>query len=399
MGLVKRDWEEFLERGWSAPDKLVCSECVEDEFLKGLIQSNASARQCDYCGKRTRQVSAAPVEVIMPAVASALNYFYAEPTAAGVPYDGGWVFEPIYTADALMEIPFDAHDDLFEDVVDAFSNTAWVAAADGHWASSHRNEYWSLAWQSFAETVKHRSRYFFQSAESDEDDWIHRSPVDVLELVGRIAGELGLLASIPAETTLFRVRERVGNADWASSADELSAPPNYMANAGRMNPAGISYLYVAKTESGALAEVLRGPPCRGVVARFATTRTLELLDLTRLPALPSIFDEEKRMDWEAILFLSDFVADISRPVHKDGREHITYVPSQVVSEYFSQVFTTAAGERLDGIAYPSAISDGSVNVALFPRGNHDAFGDVVTFSGAHEVSLETWDKFSKAICG
>ena len=71
MGQAKREWEEYEARGWSAPDKHVCPNCVEDEFLKTLIRNNASTKKCNYCGKRTAKPSAAPVESIMPAVASA----------------------------------------------------------------------------------------------------------------------------------------------------------------------------------------------------------------------------------------------------------------------------------------------------------------------------------------
>lgn len=397
MGLVKREMEELEAQGWSAPDKVVCPDCVEDEFLQNLIRQNACACRCDYCGKRTRGASAAPVEVIMPAVASALGYYYAEPTEAGVPYDGGWVVEPVYTVDALMGVPFNADDELYEDVVNSFSNTAWVSAAEGHWMSSHCHEEWSWAWEAFAEKVKHHSRYFFMASVDRSDDWRQHRPLDVLELVGEMAVQLGLLTSLPENTNLFRVRERVGDADWEISDEQLGAPPNHLANAGRMNPAGISYLYLSKTKTGAQAEVLRGPPCHAVVARFETVRSLPVLDLTLLPPVPSVFDDTQRRVREVVLFLNGFVADICQPVQKDGREHIHYVPSQVVSEYFAQVFKTPDGQQLDGIMYPSAISPGNVSLALFPRDGRDAFGDAVKFVNGANLELATWAEFSEAI--
>ncbi len=395
MGQAKREWEEYEERGWAAPDKYVCSNCVEDDFLKDLIRSSASKRQCDYCGKRTRELSAAPVESIMPAVASALGYFYAEPTHAGVPYDGGWVFEPTHTADALMGVPFECHDDLFEDVANSFSNTAWIAAADGHWASSHRNEEWSGEWHKFSEIVKHRSRHFFMASTKESD--FHPSPLQVLELVGNMAARLELLTSLASATKLYRVRERIGGADWPICAEQVGAPPSQLANAGRMNPAGISYLYLSMTQGGALAEVLRGPPCQAAIAAFEVVDVLAILDLTSLPQLPSVFDEANRRMREVILFLADFVDDICQPVQKDGREHINYVPSQVVSEYFAQVFKTSDGKALDGIVYPSAVSPGSVNLALFPRDEREPFAHAVKYVYGDEVVLNNWADFSKMI--
>ena len=54
------------------------------------------------------------------------------------------------------------------------------------------------------------------------------------------------------------------------------------------------------------------------------------------------------------------------PLKKNGMEHIEYVPSQVVSEYFALVFDVSNGECLDGILYPSAIKTNGRNLVLFP---------------------------------
>ena len=91
------------------------------------------------------------------------------------------------------------------------------------------------------------------------------------------------------------------------------------------------------------------------------------------------------------------MADICQPVQKDGREHINYVPSQVVSEYFAQVFKTPEGKMLDGIVYPSAVALGSVNLALFPRSGNVPFAHAVRFVEGEEVALNSWAEFSKKI--
>ena len=85
MAGVMRLLEEAESRGYYDTDKIVCSICIEESALQTVIRKQGIAEQCDYCGKRTRKPSAAAVESIMPAVASALGYYYAEPTHAGVP--------------------------------------------------------------------------------------------------------------------------------------------------------------------------------------------------------------------------------------------------------------------------------------------------------------------------
>ena len=52
---------------------------------------------------------------------------------------------------------------------------------------------------------------------------------------------------------------------------------------------------------------------------------------------------------------------------KDGREHIDYVPSQVICEYLAQIFQTTESDRLAGIIYPSSVVDGGKNLVVFPE--------------------------------
>jgi hypothetical protein len=136
-----------------------------------------------------------------------------------------------------------------------------------------------------------------------------------------------------------------------------------------MNPAGIAYFYLAASAETAVAETLRGDPRKYLVATFRTSAAFPILDLSALPPLPSIFDAGRQYEREALLFLRDFVRDISVPIARDGREHIDYVPSQIVSEYFAQVAVGPSGEKIRGLAWNSAV-DGGKNVVLFPMQSH-----------------------------
>ncbi|MGE6695999.1 RES family NAD+ phosphorylase [Sphingobium limneticum] len=62
--------------------------------------------------------------------------------------------------------------------------------------------------------------------------------------------------------------------------------------------------------------------------------------------------------------MSAFIDDIARISARDGREHIDYVPAQIVTEYFRRVFRIDDA-ALDGIIYPSTRSAQGRNIALF----------------------------------
>lgn len=46
MGLVKSLWIESQKRGWDAPEKFACSECVAHQCLKQIVEAEAKSVQC-----------------------------------------------------------------------------------------------------------------------------------------------------------------------------------------------------------------------------------------------------------------------------------------------------------------------------------------------------------------
>ena len=52
------------------------------------------------------------------------------------------------------------------------------------------------------------------------------------------------------------------------------------------------------------------------IGEFVNQRHLNLIDFTKIPKLPSIFDEEQRALRNAIRFLRSFVNDLSKPISK-----------------------------------------------------------------------------------
>lgn len=399
MGHAKTEMMDAEERGWYEPDGHVCTDCVDDEYLKGVIRLHDGHTLCDYCGQLTIENSAAPVAVLMVPIARAVFHYFNDPTQAGVVYDGEWMATLTGTHDVLLRIRLGCHDQLFADIADAFVYTEWVRAADGQWLNSQPHEELSALWNRFVDTIKHEVRFFFQhtSVTQSATPW-ERDPQSILQTIADMVNDLDLLILITVNTLLFRVRERSEGATWEVNEDQMGAPPHENSRAGRMNPAGISYLYLALEQESALAEVLRCPPCVAVIAQFHTQRKLKVLDLTNLPELPSIFDDSKRKSREALLFLENFIAEISRPVRKDGCEHIDYVPSQVVCEFFAQIFKVTDDQHLDGIVYPSAVRPGGCNLVLFPtkRGYERSF-DQVEFVKACEQSFTDWADFSAAL--
>lgn len=376
MGFVKSDWMEAQDQGWCAVDKRVCARCVNDTALKDALKSQACSGRCDYCGRRGRVV---PVEVLQEAVYATVWTYYHEPTDAGVPWDGGFIIDPIEIDEVFSELGFDGHSELLSDIIGADMGNGWVAAADGHWASAHEHEVLLSSWSSFEDVIKHKTRFHFGQA----GETFTAGPQEIEP--GRMLGVLGerlrpYIRPIEAGTVAYRVRVRGLTETWKPCASELGAPPPDVARAGRMNPAGIPYLYMAFDIATALRESGVSSETIGdvFVASFEVVETLWVIDLTRLKKPPSVFDVDRKREREEALFAHGFVDAISKPVTKNGREHIEYVPSQVVCEYLAQVFSPGSGVMLGGIVFPSSVHANGKNLVVFPsdRGLDQSFNGV-----------------------
>lgn len=360
-------------------------DCVGEEYLVEAGGGSGEGK-CDYCdGGR---FGAGPVSRIVELVAPALQRYFADPGKAGAIRDEGeWLIDTVGTEEALRELWPDCGTELLRDVANAFHDTEWVPC-NGHFLDMHDHERFTHTWHHFAKMAKHRTRYFLDRKEREfgRDPWMEfPTPAEFLKRIGELVNELCLLRSLEKHETLYRVRQE-GDSKRFDKFRDLGPPPDEKATAGRMNPAGIAYFYLARELETAAGEVVDKPPARIAIGKFRTKDELVVLDLTCLPEPPSVFDLDQYDRYQAIVFLQDFVDQISRPVAKDGMEHIEYVPSQIVCEYFAQVFARRHEMRpVDGIAYRSAVVPGGQNVVLFPPEGRRRWEDLAELADTDHI--------------
>lgn len=367
MGIVKSQWLEQEERGWTDPETWVCQRCVgDDSHLRHLVRKNlGGATCCSYCDCKARK--AAPVSSIMGSVLHGVKYRYSDEASAGCPYDRDLTIENLSSRDAL-EQTLDAEgiewpESLVNDVADSFTNTGWVDAPDGSWMGSHEYERLHWSWESFARAVKHQSRFHFQRkarARSYGDDIVNVH--EMLPFLGRLVRKHRIVRKLQPSMVLKRIRAGIH----PHSMTDLGPPPPEIASALRMNPAGIPYLYLAFDEKTAIAETRVKPRKMVTVSDWAPTHELRVIDLSKLPASPSVFSNERRRH-DMVQFLYKFSEEISKPADSQSRADIHYAPTQVVSEYFAQVFKFSDGRQADGLIYNSSLVPTGKNLVLFPR--------------------------------
>ena len=364
---------------FAAEGKFVCADCFSDDSLRSAVRGAVCATQCDFCGMAAHaNPIAAPLDdVVRIDVVRIINdciLQHYDDAAACLPYDGreggyqGWtvdtwdLVEEIGLEEALAE---DA-DDLLGTIRSALGERTWCERDPG---LLRGHEVLSYSWEYFADYIKHERRFFFMSerpayAEGDGGDSF-LAPADMLAEIASRCLTLGLFKCFPAGTKLFRARED-GAPPFTTPLD-LGPPPSQNAKQNRMSPAGVVMTYLAEDTGTALAETVPNDGTKVgatfAVAEFATTTDLLVVDLSAEPGVPSIFDVEHAPERNALIFLRKFVVEMAKPIERDDRVHVEYVPTQAVTEYLR---TGLQLRDLDvhGLRYKSA-QGGGVCVVLF----------------------------------
>ena len=367
MGQMKELMLEQMEGGYAQNlgERYVCPACVTDPFVIAELEESLEDKACTYCGT----VPSADMVVLLDQISDYLSTEFEDP-ANSLLYDGregGYQGVTDNGYDIVMDLyPWSDREDLVEDVATAFSDRLWCEQDYGRLKD---DDMLRIGWERFSDLIKHHTRHLFfdtSSNKSTQDEGI--PPSQMLIALGDLANDLNLFSRIPMGSEIFRARVHEEGLS-PSTAKELGPPPKEAAVlSNRMSPAGISMFYGAFDPKTALRETFdpaRGAKKRATVATFRTSRDLLMLDLTVLPALPSPFDRADRHLRRSLSFLHEFVEDFSRPVARDGREHVDYVPTQVVTEFFRHRHLAPGGASIDGIVYTSSREGGGKAVVLF----------------------------------
>lgn len=341
-------------------EKFVCASHIGDEAIKRYIKSHSHNGKCDYC-KDARDRNVISLDDLGDYMEEAIRFYYDEAgNALGyISSEGGYIGSHFDTYDLLWdELELDVEDaKLQDDLVHVLPDTVWC-----HQDPYGLNESEELFfdWKDFKRTVKHKARYSFFFIEKVKDDNVPKYTVnasEILQEIGRLITRYNLIKKLPAGTVLYRCRQHKTVDEVSEPKDIVSPPLECVTFSNRMSPAGVPMFYGGFDTDTAVRETVDISDVEKpyyTVGEFSSINEITIVDFSALPPRPSIFDIVKRKHFYPINFLWNFVTDLSKAVIKDGREHIEYVPTQVVTEYIRYILAKNPKHKVGGIIYPSA---------------------------------------------
>lgn len=356
-----------IARRPASPDT-VCARCLVDVDLRRWVRDHATAPACSVCGRKARAPIAADFNEFVAYVAMCVEAEY-EDASEMVPVEGGEYVFPGQSSDDLLRwrLPdISENEDLVTAIADALPDNYWVQR---DFFSQTPFDALRSGWEEFARLIKHETRYLFfpPSLPRNACTEPHEvRPEEMLDALGGFIRAERLVKRVPAGTLVYRVRAHDA-AEAPNSAAELGPPPAALVRqSNRMSPAGISMMYVAMERETAIAEALSAVAGanEGTVAIFELLDDALVVDFVRLRRRHTLFTPgTDPTDRAPLQFLHGLAWEFSLPIERDGREHIEYVPTQVVTEYLRYRFRPH--QRVHGVRYRSAKRDAGVNLALF----------------------------------
>ena len=166
--------------------------------------------------------------------------------------------------------------------------------------------------------------------------------------------------SYKAGTVFYRARICVDDAGFQKT--EMGAPPAHLATAGRVNPVGISTLYLADSVKTTLHETRAGVFDYVTVGNFRLKKDIEVIDFANLDKIsPFIANNTMGIEYVQHAVNIEHLKLISQEIAKPLRRQdsaLDYLPTQYISDYIKS-------QGLDGVEYISTMHEGGLNLAVF----------------------------------
>lgn len=350
--------------------KYVCTHCLSEPAIQHFIQNHPAHKPCSYCDSTNRPCSS--IDVVVEYVLECISTEFEE-AVHRTPYDGsdgGYQVETFDTYELLYSVaPIEAHDEVFKDIVSEIGDETWVESFD-----PSPEFYYRMGWARLVNAT--RKRRFTAVLDTPEvgslDAEESASPQTSIKYILKAFESFSCVQALPSDTIMYRVR-RSKNPEPLDSATEMGSPPADKATqANRMSPVGVSMFYgaldaeTANNETAPKGKDQKTKPYVHI-AEFVASRTLFLVDFIKILNTSISLYENKKEQRAQLRLLHNLVRQFSKPLTDNANEHLEYLPTQIITEYFRYCFKSN-GRPVDGIIYKSSVGvngAGSKCVVLF----------------------------------
>lgn len=320
-----------------------CTECFSSNYLKDIINRNNTIGDCDFCDSQKVSIyNPAELSLIFQNI---LDLYSVHPdsinsieTQIEIDFQNKIFSEKIGLNTKLLlqnivKDDYNTYQSLFENNV--------VLTCSNLPESVDIIKPLQISWERFADEIKTTNRFHIQNTLDLEK---------LQELLNRYKK--------PINKGKKFYRARISNKEGFEKSEMLN-PPADKAKAGRANPTGISYLYLADQIKTTLYEARASLFDYVTVGEFRAKDDIRVINLRGDTYDPVLLAEQEELEDFLIHlpFITTLETNLSKPRRRSDNE-LDYLPTQYLSEFIKSI-------GFDGVEFQSSLFSGGYNLAIF----------------------------------
>ena len=321
-----------------------CSECFSSSYLKQIISSNNSIGNCDFCGTIETTIYN-PKELVL-FFQNILDLYKVDTTHGNsieiqIENDfQGKIFSSKINANRKKLL-----NEIISDDFDKYKEIFGGKVALKHTIGSDRDakaKPLQISWEKFAREIKSTNRFHIQNT------------LDLEKLKQLLSNYVKKIH----KGKIYQ-RARISDNSEGYKIGEMKNPPASQAKAGRANPLGISYLYLANEIKTTLYEARTTLYDYVTVGDFRLKEDISVINLRGDTYDPIILAEQGVLEEFLVHlpFITKLEQELSKPKRRSDDE-LDYLPTQYLSEFIKSI-------GFDGVEYQSSLYPIGYNLAIF----------------------------------
>lgn len=317
----------------------VCFKCINDDFLKEYIKSNAGSNRCDYCKVMNHSCIAMPINEFIKEIIRCLKNRYVKGNAYA---DKG---DPDYYSTLL--VTKDIVDNEIKPVATQLSDDLCNLIGAGFWVDKYGNvnspdEQDEIKWEIYSKKIK------CNLSKKEKNKILNEALAPICQYI--ISS--GLLETVDVGSRFYRARTNEPNITFISHMQLGPPPEDKVKYPNRFTKAGESAFYGSTDDVTPIIEVHDKAPYGITVSVFETTIPLTVINFYKFAKdckqVRSLFED----DFYIKKFLEYFVINIVAPA--DEKDSTSYIPTQEAVQFFKKDLQEKYGILINGLIYPSS---------------------------------------------
>ena len=331
-----------------------CIECFKDTHIRSTIEKHGIKGNCDFCSSKnifvyditvdTYQISDKLIGLVqMYAVSDDVNAKFLKK----VLYDDWDIFN--VESEIIQTLIKKVYMLAYQDNFDIFTKKVSIPQLSDPEFLHTFGVVRDSSWSEFSNSIKYKNRFHSGMFNADV-----------------FASFLSFVVKVYSPGSNF-FRARISSDNIGFTKENMGAPPIERRCEGRINPSGISVLYLSSDYETILNEVRATIFDYVTIGEFKPKRDIKVVNLSGISEIsPFLYQGELEKYAANRKVFQEIAKELAKPLRRSDSP-LEYLPTQYIAEFIKS-------QGYDGVEYASTLKKGGYNLAIFDENLFECIG-------------------------